>query len=149
MSRKCWQVSCECIIFFHFFRCQHECTSRIFFECQHECRGKKSNMTTIATWRGKVRQTHSHRHFGYSKHGQWTSKQGHGAVGLMDGNRDKRGNQWVGIGYTTSYRCTKDWLVGLGIRERKRKGRQRDSMKMEGANTVYKRLVVASKEHRK
>ena len=36
----------------------------------------------------------------------------------------------------------------LGSRESRRKGGQRDSMKNEGANMVYKRLVVEAKEHR-
>ena len=64
---------------------------------------KKTNLTTIATRRGEMRQTHSHGHFGYSKHGQ-----GNGAVTQMDDNKDRRGDQWVGIGYTTSSMCTID-----------------------------------------
>ena len=66
----------------------------------------------------------------------------------MDDNSDKRGSQWMGIGYTAISRCTKDWLVGLGSIESRRKGRQWDSMKKEGANMVYKRLIVQFKEHR-
>ena len=58
---------------------------------------KKSNLTAIATWRGEVREAHPHGHFGISKHGQ-----GNGAVA------DGRGDQWVGIGYTTSSNCTTD-----------------------------------------
>ena len=57
-----------------------------------------------------MRQTHSHGHFGYSKHGQ-----GNGAMVQMDDNNDRRGDQWVGIGYTASSKCAIDWLVGLGF----------------------------------
>ena len=60
-------------------------------------------MTAIAMWRGEVMRSHPDRHFGYSKHGQ-----GNGAVAQMDDNRDGRGDQWVGIGYTASSRCTTD-----------------------------------------
>ena len=44
----------------------------------------------------------SHGHFGYSKYGQ-----GNEAVAHMDDNRDKRGYQWVGIGYTANSKCIK------------------------------------------
>ena len=42
--------------------------------------GNKSDLTPIAPWGGEMRQTHSHGHFGYSKHGQ-----GKRAVAQMDG----------------------------------------------------------------
>ena len=53
---------------------------------------KKSNLTTIATWRGEVRQPHPHGHYAYTKHGQ-----GNGAVAHMDDNTNLRGDEWVGI----------------------------------------------------
>ena len=53
---------------------------------------------------------------------------------------DKRGNQWVGIEYTATSRCTK--LFGLGSKGRKE--RQRDSMKKEGTDRVSKTVVVES-----
>ena len=40
----------------------------------------------------------------------------------MDDNRDRRGDQWVGVGYTTCGRCTMDSLVGLGSIRWRRKG---------------------------
>ena len=54
-------------------------------------------MTAIATWRGEIRQTYPHGHLGYSTHGR-----GNGAVAQMDDKRDRRGDQWVGIGHTAS-----------------------------------------------
>ena len=96
VSRECWQVSrkCPCVTRKNF------CVV-FFFSVSAE--GKKSNLTAIATWRGEVRQTHSHGHLGYSKHGQ-----GNRVVEQMDGNRDKSGDQWMGIGYTAGNRCTTD-----------------------------------------
>ena len=93
-----------------FFKCRCECTPSFFFFFSVSASAdakKKSNLITIATWRGEVRQALPQGHFGYSKHGQ-----GNGAVAEMDDNKDGRGDQWVGIGYTASSRCTTNQLVG-------------------------------------
>ena len=66
-----------------------------------------------------MRQTQPQGHFGYSTHGQ-----GNGAVVQMDDNTEKRGNQWVGIGYTTNTNtmCKKNIGLSFGV-ERARGGR--------------------------
>ena len=88
MSRECKKVSRECtrvtlrknIYIFTFF-----------LSVNASANEKDSTLTAIATWRGEVRQAHTHRHFGYSKH-----RQGNGAVAqMMDDNRDGRGGQLI------------------------------------------------------
>ena len=61
----------------------------------------------------EVRQTHCHKHFGYSKYGQ-----GNGAVAQMGNNRDKRGNQCVGIRYNASTNIAYKRLLGWSTEQR-------------------------------
>ena len=110
-----------------------------------------------------MRQTHSHRHFEDYKHGQ-----GNGAVAHMDDNRDRRGDQLVGIGYTTGGVEQIIWLVRVYRLQWRMKGQTHkrladsreqgaEGMGEEGVegepmnigytapqNVVYDRLVVVA-----
>ena len=86
-----------------FLRVSVSVPPEFFFGVSTSADRGKSNLTAIATWTGEMRPTHSHIHFGYSKHGQ-----GNGAVLPMDDNKHRSGDQWVGIEYTTKSKCTTD-----------------------------------------
>ena len=84
-----------------------------------------------------MRQTHFHGNFGYPNQGKRI-----GAVAQMEDNKHRRGDQWVGIGYTASSKCTTNWLVRVYRNQWRRKGQaHRRLAKISWLVRVYRGLM--------